>query len=109
MFNPSTQFSPDRDLAKSLNFGKVKSLMAVPKQRKTKSRRDQGRMHYYVSAPTLVNCSKCGKPKKPHTVCDYCGYYRGREVIDVLKDLGKQERKKRQKEEKQSQQQSAEN
>ncbi len=76
--------------------------MAVPKQRKTKSRRDQRRMHYYTPAPSLVKCRKCGKPKQPHTVCQYCGYYRGREVIDVLKDMGKQEQKKRKKEEKSS-------
>ncbi len=76
--------------------------MAVPKQRKTKSRRDQRRMHYYVSAPALGTCRKCGKPKKPHTVCDYCGYYRDREVIDVLKGMGDKEKKKRKQEEKSS-------
>ncbi len=72
--------------------------MAVPKQRKTKSRRDQRRMHVYVSAPSLVACRKCGKLKQPHTVCGYCGYYRDREVIDVLKDMGDKEKKKRKKE-----------
>jgi len=41
---------------------------------------------------------KCGKPKLPHTVCKYCGYYKGREVINVLDKLEKKERKKREKE-----------
>ncbi len=73
--------------------------MAVPKQRKTKSRRDQRRMHKYLSSPRLTACLKCGKTKKPHTVCEYCGYYRDREVVDVLKGMGDKEKKKRKKEE----------
>lgn len=74
--------------------------MAVPKQRKTKSRRNQRRMHQHLETPSLVSCRKCGKPKRSHATCDYCGYYRDREVIDVLKDMGQKEKKKRQKEEK---------
>ncbi len=34
----------------------------------------------------------------PHTVCLNCGYYRGIEVIDVLKKLTKKEKKKKEKE-----------
>ena len=46
----------------------------------------------------MIHCSKCGKPILPHIVCPYCGYYKGEEVIDVLKKLTKKERKKREKE-----------
>jgi len=70
----------------------------VPKQRKTKSRRNQRRMHIWARAPVLAKCPKCGKPVFPHTVCPNCGYYKGVEVIDVLKKLTKKERKKREKE-----------
>jgi large subunit ribosomal protein L32 len=72
--------------------------MAVPTQRHTKSRRDKRRMHIFLKEPVLVKCEKCGKPIKPHTVCLNCGYYRGREVIDVLSKLTKKERKQREKE-----------
>ena len=72
--------------------------MAVPKQRKTKSRRNQRRMHIFIKAPTLNKCPKCGKPVLSHTVCFNCGSYKGREVIDVLKKLNKKEKKKREKE-----------
>ncbi len=71
--------------------------MAVPKQRKTKSRRNQRRSHIHLPSFNLVKCPKCGKLKKPHVVCSYCGYYKGKEVIDVLQGLGKKERKKRKK------------
>lgn len=72
--------------------------MAVPKQRKTKSRRDQRRMHIYAKKPTLTLCSKCQKPVLPHTVCFNCGYYKGREQIDVLSKLTKKEKKAKEKE-----------
>ncbi len=72
--------------------------MAVPKQRKTKSRRDQRRMHIFLKKLALTSCPKCGKPVLSHTVCQNCGYYKGIEVIDVLKKLTKKERKKKEKE-----------
>jgi len=33
----------------------------------------------------------------PHTVCENCGTYRDRMVIDVLAKLGKKEKKKKEK------------
>lgn len=72
--------------------------MAVPKQRHTKSRRDKRRANIYLETSSLTTCPKCGKKVLPHTVCSYCGYYKGREVIDVLKKLTKKERKQKEKE-----------
>jgi len=72
--------------------------MAVPKKRTTKSRRDKRRMHIYLRPPVLSVCPKCGKEVRPHTLCQNCGYYKGKEIIDVLSKLTKKERKKREKE-----------
>ncbi len=72
--------------------------MAVPKQRKTKSRRDNRRMHIYLKQPVLGICPKCGKKVRSHTVCWNCGYYKKEEVIDVLKKLTKKDRKQKEKE-----------
>jgi len=72
--------------------------MAVPTQRHTKSRRNKRRMHLFIKEPVLTVCPKCGKKTRPHCVCLYCGYYKGREVINVLEKLTKKEKKKRQKE-----------
>ncbi len=72
--------------------------MAVPKQRKTKSRRNQRRSHISIKTPVLFNCSKCSQLVLPHTVCKNCGYYKGVEVIDVLKKLTKKEKKQKEKE-----------
>lgn len=70
----------------------------VPKQKKTKSRRNKRRLHIFAEAPASTKCPKCGKPVLPHTVCLNCGYYKGHEVINVLEKLTKKERKKREKE-----------
>ena len=51
-----------------------------------------------MEAPGLTLCPKCGKQVLPHTVCFYCGCYKGTEVIDVLKKLGRKERKQKEKE-----------
>jgi large subunit ribosomal protein L32 len=72
--------------------------MGVPNKRGTKSTRNQRRMHIFFKAPLLTLCPKCGKPVLPHQVCQNCGYYNGREVINVLENLEKKERKKREKE-----------
>jgi large subunit ribosomal protein L32 len=70
----------------------------VPKQRKTKSRQANRRMHLFIKNRSLVSCLKCGKPVLPHTVCTNCGYYKGREVIDVMKKLTKKEKKQKERE-----------
>lgn len=72
--------------------------MAVPKQKHTKSRRNKRRLHIFLKAATLTKCPKCGQPILPHTICQSCGYYKGSEIIDVLKKLTKKERKKKEKE-----------
>lgn len=55
-------------------------------------------MHLHVKKVVLALCSKCGKPVLSHTVCSNCGYYKGVEVIDVLKKLTKKEKKQKEKE-----------
>ncbi len=47
----------------------------------------------------LTICSKCGKAVLPHRICVYCGFYNGKEVIDVMAKLTKKEKKRRKKEE----------
>ena len=72
--------------------------MGVPKQRHTKSRRNKRRMHLYIKEQSLAKCPKCGQPVLPHTVCKGCGYYQGREMIDVMKKLTKKEKKQKERE-----------
>lgn len=55
--------------------------MAVPKRRKSRSKRDMRRAnHDKVTAPNLAPCPNCGEPVVSHRACGSCGYYKGRSV-----------------------------
>ncbi len=72
--------------------------MPAPKQRHTKSRRNKRRSHLALTPENFSLCPKCKNPILPHHACQNCGYYKGREVIDVLAKLEKRERKQKEKE-----------
>jgi len=72
-------------------------IMAVPKHRHTKSKRNKVRMHLYIRPAVLALCKKCKNKVLPYTVCKNCGYYKGQEVINVLGKLNKKEKKQREK------------
>ncbi|MDD2353904.1 MAG: 50S ribosomal protein L32 [Patescibacteria group bacterium] len=55
--------------------------MANPKKRKTHSKSRMGRSHLALKKVGLIKCPKCGEMIKPHTACQFCGTYKGVEVI----------------------------
>ena len=60
--------------------------MALPKRKKSKSRRDKRRTHDKIEGPNVVECPKCGEARLPHHMCPECGSYNGRTVIDFMED-----------------------
>jgi len=72
--------------------------MPIPKQRHTSSRRDRRRSHHALKKINLSKCSNCGEPVLSHTICSNCGYYKGKQVVDVLAKLDKKEKKEKAKE-----------
>ena len=72
--------------------------MPVPKQRHTKSRRNKRRSHHALKKQEVSVCPKCGEPVLPHRLCQNCGTYAGKEIIDVMAKLDKKEKKKKEKE-----------
>ena len=56
--------------------------MAVPKKKKSRSKRDSRRAHHdIVTTHALVSCSRCGEPRMPHRACPKCGFYRDRIAV----------------------------
>jgi large subunit ribosomal protein L32 len=76
--------------------------MSVPKQRHTASRKNKRRGQIYITVKSATSCPKCSKPVMPHTTCANCGFYKGKEVIDVMKKLTKKEKKAKEQEIKQT-------
>ena len=60
--------------------------MAVPKSKVSKQRRNKRfASNYKASVPTLVECPQCHEMKQSHRVCAKCGYYDGKQVVEVAK------------------------
>jgi large subunit ribosomal protein L32 len=58
--------------------------MAVPKKRTSRMRRDQRRAHDALTYSAAVeSCPSCGETKLRHHMCDACGTYRGRKIIQI--------------------------
>lgn len=70
----------------------------VVRMRHTKGKRNRVRSHHALVSLKFGTCAHCGKELLPHIMCQNCGYYRGRQVVNVLAKLDKKERKKRERE-----------
>jgi len=57
--------------------------MAVPKRRTSKARKRKRRTHDKAATTALQACPRCGDPRRPHHVCPTCGYYGGKQRIEV--------------------------
>ena len=57
--------------------------MAVPKKKTSKQRKHLRSANWKLEAPNLVNCPQCHEKKLPHRVCGGCGFYDGKQVIEV--------------------------
>ena len=56
---------------------------------KTRSRRAA---NWKLNRVTTEECPQCHAPKRPHFVCEQCGTYAGRQVIEIKDDRAGQKR-----------------
>ncbi len=56
---------------------------AQPKKKISRSRQGKRRSHLNNLSVHLVACPRCRQPVPSHTVCSFCGYYRGQEVLEI--------------------------
>ncbi len=58
--------------------------MAVPKKKTSKAKsRSRRASAWKLDAPSKSVCPRCNSTKLPHRVCGNCGWYNGRQAIDV--------------------------
>ena len=61
--------------------------MAVPKGKISKQRKHTRRSaNWKLSLPGISECPQCHAMKRNHHVCKKCGYYDGKQVIEVAQD-----------------------
>ena len=63
----------------------------VVRMRHTRAHTANRRSHHALKAPTLAVCSNCGAQHRPHHMCQECGFYKGRMVIDMKAKTDKRE------------------
>ena len=57
--------------------------MAVPKRRRSKSKKRMHAANWKFKPLNLIKCTHCATPIPSHQVCYNCGYYKGKQVIQV--------------------------
>ena len=57
--------------------------MALPKRKHSAQRGRKRRTHWKIQKTTLVPCPHCKQLKITHRVCLVCGFYDGRQVIEI--------------------------
>ncbi len=57
--------------------------MAQPKRRWSKARTHSKRSTWKLENQTIAKCPHCGEPVLPHRVCSNCGYYNGKQAVEV--------------------------
>ena len=57
--------------------------MAVPKRKSSKSKIRSRKRSHKVKVVASKKCPQCGAAQESHRVCHACGFYRGRQVLNV--------------------------
>jgi large subunit ribosomal protein L32 len=71
-----------------------------PKKRHSRQRQGKRRHAIKLSVAKTILCKNCGKSVKAHIVCRHCGYYKGKEIINVNARKEKREAKRKEEENK---------
>lgn len=59
------------------------------RMRHTKGHTRNRRSHHALKVPRLSNCVDCGTLHLRHRVCETCGKYKGKQIIDVMAKIEK--------------------
>lgn len=60
-----------------------------PKKRHSRQRQGKRRASIRLNVPKTVFCPNCGNPTLSHAICKKCGYYKGKEFLNLKKEENK--------------------
>lgn len=66
----------------------------VNRMRANRSHRDNRRSHHALDDVRLSKCANCGAMHVRHTICEKCGTYRGKKIVDMTAIVAKKTAKK---------------
>lgn len=55
----------------------------LPKRKYPKARQGKRRSHIQMQPSHVVECPQCHNPRLAHHACPTCGYYKGREAVQI--------------------------
>ncbi len=61
----------------------------VIRMRHTRAHTANRRSHHALTAATLAVCTNCEAQHRPHHMCLSCGFYKGRQVLDLAAEKDK--------------------
>ncbi len=64
--------------------------MAVPKKKRSKSKKRIKKACWKIVMPNLRPCPNCESLTASHMVCSNCGFYKGRQVVQLKVKKSKQ-------------------
>jgi len=56
-----------------------------PKRRHSRQRKGKRRASINLEIPNAIICANCSSMMMPHVVCKTCGFYRGKEYVNLSK------------------------
>ncbi len=81
-------------LAQSFKI-RYSAYVMVVRMRHTRAHTANRRSHHALRGAAISMCSHCKAPKLRHTLCEKCGYYRGKKVVDTVARVAKKQTKKK--------------
>ncbi len=66
----------------------------VNRMRANRSHRDNRRSHHALDDVRLSKCQNCGSMHVRHVMCEKCGSYKGKKIVDMTALVAKKAEKK---------------
>jgi len=65
------------------------------RMRHTKGHSANRRSHHGLKSPRLSDCKNCGSAHLRHRMCDTCGKYKDKQVVDMMAKVEKKKERKK--------------